>query len=91
MTTKMEIITNDGVDTVHDYRAEILAYCGRVAVIGDDWESSLFTGSPLHIDRAEAERLADWLDIEAGAEWGADHRHHEIAAFIRAAIASATA
>jgi len=90
MTMTMTTATPHDANT-RDYRADILAICDRVAVAGDDWETALLTGSPLHIDRAEAERLADWLDIEAGAEWGADHRHNEIAAFIRAAIARATA
>ena len=75
-------------EAARDYRADILAICDRVAVAGDDWETSLLAGAPLHIDHNEALRLSDWLDTEADSEWGADQRHHDIAAAIRHVVAA---
>lgn len=70
-----------------DYRDTVLTVAARYARIGEYWETNLFAGGPDHCDRAGALKIADWLDTEADAAWGADYRHGLIAAEIRAAIA----
>ena len=76
-------------EAARDYRADILAICDRVAVAGDDWETSLLAGATaLHINRDDALQLATWLDTEADSEWGTDQRHHDIAAAIRQVVAA---
>lgn len=74
--------------TTTDYRATILEIANQYSRDGDDWELNLLAGGPQIVDRAEALRIAAWLDDEADGEWGADARHQEIAAEIRAAVAA---
>ncbi len=68
------------------YRDTIIRIADRYARAGEDWETSLLTGSPAEIDRDAALSIAAWLDTEADVAWGTDERHHRIAADIRAAL-----